>query len=259
MSRDIVRQWVVALSVVAVVVVNILANALPLNGQTTGEISDRFQVLFVPAGYVFAIWGVIYIGLIAYAVYQFLPSQRNNPRLASIAWLFVVSSAANIIWLFLWHYNVFFLTVVAMGALLISLIAIYLRLDIGRVNVPTAETWLVRVPFSIYLGWITVATIANITDVLWLTGWNGQPLTPEIWTVLLLVIGAAIAAAVTLTRGDIVYPWVIVWAFVGIAVKQAAVPLVATAAYIMVGVVALVTIIAAIYFVRNEDPFKPAG
>ncbi len=96
MNRDIIRQWVVALSVVAVVVFNILANALPLNGQNTGQISDRFKVLFVPAGYVFAIWGVIYIGLVAYGIYQFLPSQRNNPRLASIAWLFVFSIVAAI-------------------------------------------------------------------------------------------------------------------------------------------------------------------
>ena len=105
MNKDVVRQWLNVLAVLATLVVNGLANALPLNGQNTGAISDRFHVYFVPAGYVFAIWGIIYLGLIGFAIYQVLPAQRENPRLRRSGYSFALSCAANIIWLFLWHYN----------------------------------------------------------------------------------------------------------------------------------------------------------
>lgn len=172
MTRDIARQFVVVVSTVAVIVMNILANTLPLNGLNTGEISDRFDVYFVPAGYVFSIWGLIYIGLIAYTVYQALPSQRENPALRKIGYWYVLSCAANITWLFLWHYEVFNLTLLPMLALLASLIVIYLRLGIGTREVSPAERWSVHATFSLYLGWITVATIANATQLLDYLGWG---------------------------------------------------------------------------------------
>jgi hypothetical protein len=117
----------------------------------------------VPAGYVFSIWGLIYLGLIAYAVYQALPAQAHNPDLRSIGYIFVLSSLANIGWILLWHYEVFPATVLVMSVLLVCLIGIYLRLDIGRKQVSNGMRWFVHLPFSIYLGWITVATIANVT------------------------------------------------------------------------------------------------
>ncbi len=242
MKRDTSRQLVNVLAVIATIVINGLANALPLNGQTTGGISDRFQVYFVPAGYVFSIWGLIYVGLVAFAVYQALPSQRDNPRLRSIGYLFALSCVANIAWLFLWHYEVFPLTLVAMLALLLLLIAIYLRLDIGRAQVPSAEKWLVHVPFSIYLGWITVATIANVTSLLDYINWSGWGISPEAWTVIMLVAGVGIASAVSLTRGDAAYMLVIVWAFAGIAVKHAGTPVVAIAAWVTTALVALMLV-----------------
>ncbi len=164
--KDIIRQIAVVLSVLVTVIVNILANALPLNGLNTGEISDRFEVYFVPAGYVFSIWGLIYIGLIAYAVFQALPSQRQNPRLRATGWWTVLAGLANSVWIFLWHYEQFPATLAAMLVLLASLIVTYLRLGTGRTTVSPAEKWAVRIPFSIYLGWITVATIANVTSLL---------------------------------------------------------------------------------------------
>ena len=242
MKKDSLRQWVNVLAVIAVIVINGLANALPLNGQTTGEISDRFQVYFVPAGYVFSIWGLIYVALAAFAVYQALPAQRDNPRLRGIGYLFTLSCVANIAWIFLWHYEVFPLTLVAMLALLLLLIAIYLRLDIGRARVPTAEKWLVHIPFSIYLGWITVATIANVTSLLDYLNWSGWGISPEAWTVIMLVAGVAIASAVSLTRGDVAYMLVIVWAFAGIAVKHAGTPVVATAAWVTTALAALMLV-----------------
>jgi benzodiazapine receptor len=244
MRKDSFRQLVVVLAVVATVVLNGLANALPLNGQTTGEISDRFQVYFVPAGYVFSIWGLIYLALAAYAVYQALPAQRENPRLGRIGYLFVLSCLANVAWLFLWHYERFVWTVIAMLGLLLSLIAIYLRLGIGRTQVSPAERWLVHVPFSIYLGWVTVATVANITSLLDYLNWGGWGIQPAVWAVIMLIVGAAIASAVGLTRGDVAYMLVIVWAFVGIAVKHASTPLVATAAWATTGIVVVMLVVS---------------
>ncbi len=243
MNRDILRQVIVAIAVIATLVMNGLANALPLNGLTTGEISDRFQVYFVPAGYVFSIWGLIYVGLVLYAIYQALPAQRENPRLRATGYLFALSCLANIAWLFLWHYELFLLTLVAMIALLLLLIAIYLRLGIGRTAVSTAEKWLVEFPFSIYLGWISVATIANMTSVLDYLNWGGWGLSPELWTVIMLLAGVGLAFGMASSRGDVAYGLVIIWAYAGIAVKNSGTPLVATAAWIAVGLVMLALII----------------
>jgi benzodiazapine receptor len=247
MKKDTLRQWINLLAVVATIVINGLANALPLNGLTTGEISDRFQVYFVPAGYVFSIWGLIYVALVAFAVYQALPSQRDNPRLRRIGYLFALSCVANVAWLFFWHYEVFPLTLVAMLALLLLLIAIYLRLGIGRAQVSTAEKWLVHVPFSIYLGWITVATIANVTSLLDYLNWSGWGISPEAWTVIMLVAAVGIASAVSLTRGDVAYMLVIVWAFAGIAVKHAGTPVVATAAWVTTALAALMLVVGLLF------------
>ncbi len=229
MNTKVLRQILNVALVIATIVVNALANILPFNGLNTGEISDRFHVYFVPAGYVFAIWGLIYIGLVAYGIYQALPSQRDNPRLRSVDGFFVIASLANMLWLFLWHYEQFVATLAAMLVLLASLIAIYLRIGTGRTVASAAETWLVRVPFSIYLGWITVATVANATEVLDFVKWNRFGLAPEMW--MLIVLGAVfvIATLMNLTRRDVAYALVILWALIGIVVKQVDVPLVANA------------------------------
>ena len=220
MNRLGLRQSVNLLAFVVTVVVNGLANALPINGVTTGEISDTFPVYFVPAGYVFAIWGVIYLGLLGFVIYQLLPAQRESLRLQRIGWWFVVGCLANAAWIFFWHYRIFPITLVLMLTLLVSLLAIYLRLGIGRAQVSATEKWLVDVPFSIYLGWITVATVANVTDVLYTLSWNGGPISPQMWAVIMLVVATALAAAMSFTRRDIAYVLVIVWALVGIAAGQ---------------------------------------
>jgi hypothetical protein len=237
--KDIVRQVVNVLATLLVIAINILANALPLNGLNTGAISDRFKIYFVPAGYAFSIWGVIYLVLIGFAIYQALPRQRQNPYLRRIGYLYALSCLANVAWLFLWHYEFFELTLVAMIALLFLLIAIYLRLATGRTRVSTAETWLVRVPFSLYLGWITVATIANVAQLLYYLNWSGWGINPEVWAAIMLVAGAAIASAVGISRADVAYALVIVWAFAGIIVEHSATPIVATTAGLMVAVAAL--------------------
>jgi benzodiazapine receptor len=255
--KNVIRPWVNVVAVIATIVVNGLANALPLNGLATGEISDRFQVYFVPAGYVFSIWGVIYLALIGFAVYQLLPAQRENPRLDRVGYLFAASCVANIAWLFLWHYEQFELTVVAMTALLLLLIAVYLRLGIGRTAVPAAERWLVHVPFSIYLGWITVATVANVTSLLDYLNWGGWGISPEMWAVIMLVVAGVIAAGVSFTRGDVAYMLVILWAFAGIGIKQGDTAVVGGAAWVMTALMGLVLVAGAVLQGRRQS--NPTG
>ena len=161
------------LGYIGVVVVNILANALPLGGNTTGELSDAYPNLFVPAGYVFSIWGVIYLLLLAFTVYQAFPSRRGEEFQHKIGYFFVISCVLNISWIFLWHYEHVIPSVVLMFALLISLIMIYLRLDIGRGSPSKGERLWIHLPFSVYLGWITVAPIANVVAALVSINWNG--------------------------------------------------------------------------------------
>lgn len=231
MSKETVRQVANALSVVLAITVNILASALPLNGQNTGEISDRFEVFFVPAGYVFSIWGLIYIGWIAFAIYQFLPAQRENPRLQRLGYWFALSGVFNAAWLFCWHYNLFGLSVLVMLALLATLIVSYLKLNVGRTPVSAVEKWCVDIPISVYLGWISVATIANITDYLYFIGWDGFGIAPQTWAVIMLAVASLVGLGMALTRRDAGYLFVFVWSFVGIALKQAPAPLVAYSAW----------------------------
>lgn len=231
MSKNTLRQLANVLSAALALIVNILASALPLNGQNTGEISDRFQVYFVPAGYVFAIWGIIYIGWIAFVVYQFLPAQKENPRLQKLGYWFALSGVFNAAWLFCWHYNQFGLSVLVMLALLGTLIFSYLKLDVGRSAISAAERWCVDVPFSIYLGWITVATVANITSYLYFINWNGFGIPAQAWSVIMIGVASVLGGLMALTRRDSGYLFVLVWSFIGIAVKQAGFPLVANSAW----------------------------
>lgn len=237
--KNTFRQVLVVLTVLATIVVNALANALPINGLGTGEISDRFQVYFVPAGYVFSIWGLIYLGLIAYAIFQGLPSQRENPRLQATGWWVVLGGLVNITWIFLWHYEQFVGTLAAMLVLLASLIAVYLRLGIGRTSVPAAETWAVRLPFSIYLGWITVATVANVTSVLDFLKWDQWGLSDGTWMMIVLAVVVALAALMNFTRRDAAYTAVLLWALAGIGVKFPQQGAVTIAIWIAFGLVAL--------------------
>lgn len=245
MKGNMARVVLNVLAAVATIAVNILANALPLNGQNTGAISDRFKVIFVPAGYVFAIWGLIYIGILAYAIFQALPAQRANPRLERIGYLFVLSCAANVAWLFLWHFNLFLGTIVAMAVLLVSLIGIYVRLGIGRERAPLAERWAVQMTFSVYLGWVSVATIANATDVLNYVGWSGWGISAGSWAAIMLVVGVALAALVSFMRRDTGYVLVFVWAYVGIALKQAAVLPAAQVAWVGAAALAVLAVLSA--------------
>lgn len=229
---------------------NILANALPLNGKTTAELSDAYPNLFVPAGYVFSIWGVIYLLLLAFTVYQAFPSRRGEGFLGRIGYLLILSCAFNISWIFLWHYEQVILSLLPMFALLACLIFIYVRLDIGRGHVGRAEMLCVHLPFSVYLGWITVALIANVAAALVSINWDGFGLGEAAWTVIMIAVAVVLTVVNTLIRGDVGYALVIVWALGGIAFRQMAVKAIATAS--VLGAV----MILAVLLIRKAGPFR---
>lgn len=232
MSNDKIRQFTNLLSVLVGLTVNILAVTLPLNGQDTAEISDRFEVYFVPAGYVFSIWSIIYLGWIAFIIFQFRPSQAESPRLRRLGYLFALSNLANAAWLFCWHYNLFGLSVLVMLTLLGLLIASYVRLNVNREAVSRSEYWSVDILFSVYLGWITVATVANITDWLYFIDWAGFGISDQTWAVIMLAVASVLGLAMALTRRDVGYLAVLAWAFAGIAIKQTSAPNVVISAWI---------------------------
>jgi translocator protein len=245
MSNDRARQLLVLASFVFTIVVNAAANVLPLNGVTTAQVADQWRVFVQPAGFVFSIWGLIYVGQLAFVLHSLRPSRLQDPLLRRIGWWPAVVATLNGVWIFFWHWEIYPLTLVTMLALLVSLIVLYQRAGLDRTARPGglplrgAERWLVQVPFSIYLGWITVATIANVAIV---GQWAGVPtfgLAPELIAAAVLLAGLLIATAVMVRTGDVAYGAVIVWAYVGIVVKEAAVVAVAGAAGLTVAVVLL--------------------
>ena len=214
-------KWINILAFILTVIVNSLAGSTTiLGGKFTAEISDANPTLITPAGYVFSIWGIIYILLGVFVVFQALPSQQGQAFQKKIGWLFALSSLLNIVWLFLWQFEYLVFSVVLMFLLLASLILIYLRLDIGISKVTMREKLAVHLPFSVYLGWITIASIANVSVTMVSLNWDGFGINPETWATLIIIVALAITLLVLATRRDIAYGLVIIWALLGIAVKQ---------------------------------------
>jgi len=259
MSKHLIRSIVVVAALVGMIVVNGLANSLPLNGQTTGEVSDAFDIRFVPAGYVFSIWGLIYLALIAFTVNLVRPSVGARPWVDRVGLLFAASSVTNAAWLFAWHYERFVLSEVLMLCLLALLITIYLVLDVGRAGRSAGQRWLVEAPMQLYLGWITVATVANTSSTLQHVGWGGWGVSDEIWAALLLAVCVVLAVAIAVTRRDAIFNGVLAWASAGIAVAQADAPLVRTAAWIVCGIAVVLVVVSGIGRLRAAGGPRAGG
>jgi len=204
---------------VAMVWVNFLANSLPINNRSTGEISDAYPNIFTPAGPAFSIWGLIYLLLGAYVIYQFVnKDQKIDDLFKKINPLFIATSLANILWIFAWHYDYIGLSLLIMTALLFLLINIA---DILRVeNFTAREKFFIWAPFSLYFGWITVAIIANITVFLVSINWNGFGISDVVWTSIILLVGAFIGIIRMLKDKNIAYGMVLVWAYSWILFKH---------------------------------------
>ncbi|MEJ2242357.1 MAG: tryptophan-rich sensory protein [Candidatus Bathyarchaeota archaeon] len=227
------------------ILVNALAGSTTLiGGQVTADVSDANFTLITPAGYVFSIWGVIYVLLGIFVIFQALPSQQEKDFHNKIGWLFVLSSVLNIVWLFLWQYEYLLFSVVLMFMLLATLIAIYLRLDIGKSSVDLREKIAVHLPFSTYLGWITIASIANVATTLVSINWDSFGLDPEIWALLIIIVALLLSLIVVITRRDVAYGLVIIWAFIGISVAQTAQNIITLTQ--ISAVIVLVTLVATI-------------
>jgi hypothetical protein len=212
---------------VVVVVVNTLAITIPLGGMTTGQLSDLYPNLFVPAGLTFSIWGIIYLLLGIYAVYGLVVSVRKSQAAGSFIEktdiLFVISCVANVGWIFSWQYRVLPLSLVCMLILLLSLIFMYRRLNVGRSNAKSSEKYMVHLPVSIYLGWISIAAIANVTALLVYYKWNRFGIDEQVWAIIMIAIGISLGLRMLFNRKDIFYALVVDWAVLGIVLKRMAV------------------------------------
>ena len=213
----------VVITYLVMITLNALANIIPINGRNTGEISDSYKNLFAPAGFTFAIWGLIYFLLVAYTIYQLGFFQRrvenNKGQLMDrIGIYFSISSIANSLWILAWHYDYIPISMILMIVILVCLILINQRLRTERLS--GRENIFIRIPFGVYFGWITVATVANVTTLLVSLGWNGFGLSEVVWTVIILIVAVFIGIVTTLRNRDIPYGLVILWAYTGILIKH---------------------------------------
>ena len=193
------------------ILMNYLANALPLNGKTTGQLSNSFPNLFVPAGITFSIWGIIYLLLLAWCIIQFRVT--NQVISLNIGWIFGISCILNALWIVSWHYGRLPLSMLVMAGILVSLI--YINVVIK--NLPLG---LIKASFGVYLGWICIATIANAVTLLVHYNWQGFGLSEETWTIIMISAGALITIASIL---DLKNPFIglsVIWAFSGIILKR---------------------------------------
>ncbi len=212
-----------SLAVIFTIIVNALANILPINDKNTGELSDAIKNLFVPAGLTFAIWGVIYILIILFMLYQIndvIIKKKDADYVGKIGFYFMLASLANIIWIFMWHYEQVTLSILPMLVLFISLLMIYLRLEIGKTKNSLKEKMFIHIPISVYIGWITVATIANVTAFLVVNNAGDLLLGEMAWTILVIIVATFITVLILKNRNDIAYSLVVTWALLGIAIKR---------------------------------------
>ena len=193
------------------IVMNYLANALPLNNKTTGELSDSFPNLFVPAGITFSIWGIIYILLLVYTIVQFTSADKTI--INNIGWLFAISCIFNALWIVAWHYGKLPMSLIIMSGLLISLI--YINMSVSHL-----PTGIIKAAFGVYLGWICIATIANVTALLVSYNWNGFGISHEVWTIIMIAAGTLIAVSALYRLNNPFIGLAVIWAFAGIILKR---------------------------------------
>ncbi len=224
-QRNVKNEWIMkgvaAVAYLVMVLTNAMANILPLNNVGTGEVSDAYANLFAPAGITFAIWGVIYLALGGHVIFQFRQkfySPETGAMIQKMRIWFTVSSIANVFWIVSWHYDRIGLSLIWMIIILLALINCNLLLHSAKLT--AHERRWVQVPFSLYFGWITIATIANVTTWLVSLNWKAFGLREDLWTSIILLVGLSIAARVILKFRDISYGVVILWAFFGILIKH---------------------------------------
>jgi hypothetical protein len=199
------------LAFVVMIVMNYLANALPINGKTTGELSAQYPNLFVPAGITFSIWGIIYLLLMVVLVLQF--REQNNSAVATIGWAFAISSLLNATWIVAWHYEKLFVSLIIILGMLVALAYINWQLR----SMPFG---LFKAAFGIYLGWVCIATIANVTALLVESHWGGWGISTQTWAIVMIATGLLLTALALYRLQNPYVGLAVVWAFSGIVIRQ---------------------------------------
>jgi hypothetical protein len=220
MPNDKLRQLLNVCFAVAQPVVAALTQ-LEITGPSIGEISDRYPTYVVPAGYAFTIWNLIFALSLGYAVWQVLPAERENPLLRRVGWLTASAMAATSAWMLVFQRSLFALSLAVMLWLLASLVGVVARAYRSDAAFSRAEAWLVYYAFSIFLGWITVATVANIAQTLTAFGWGGWGIDAQTWGVVALLLAGVIASVATAAmKGNAPYALTVIWALIAVAVNQ---------------------------------------
>ncbi len=222
-KKNLFIKILVAISFVLMIVINGLANILPINGVQTGQVSDSYTNLFAPAGLTFSIWGIIYFLLALYTLYQFGVFQKNKDQnkeelFKKVGIYFIITSIANVLWIFSWHYDFIGISAIFIIVILFFLIKIVSLL--AKENFSFRDRFFILLPFSIYFAWITIATIANITTLLVSINWSGLGISDNIWTIIILLIGTLIGVLKMLKDKNIFYALVFIWAYLGILIKH---------------------------------------
>ncbi|MCF7906637.1 tryptophan-rich sensory protein [Patescibacteria group bacterium] len=217
MNKNLIIKILALVSYVIMVVVNSLANVLNFNNYTTGDISNLYPNLFAPAPITFSIWGLIYLLLFVYSIYQFKKSD-NEKLYRKINIYFILSSVANILWIFSWHNNIIPVSALLILVILFSLIKIADLLNKEKLS--KRNNILIALPFTIYFGWITIATVANITTFLVSLGWGRLGLPDYIWMIIILLIATSIGILRLFKDKRYAYGLVFIWAYTGILIKH---------------------------------------
>jgi benzodiazapine receptor len=214
----VLQRFLPLLATLVVIAVNAAANIVPINGLQTGELSARYPTGFTPAGWVFSIWGLIYAGLLAYSLFAARAPAASDARIRRVLAPYLASCAGNAAWIFAWHYEQVGASVLCMLVILGGLLAAYVRLG-AEPPASMAERICVDVPFSLYLGWITTAMLANVAA--WFFDVKQYPfeLPMEEWALLTVVTATAVYAAAGVRTGDAVYTAVFAWAALGIVLQ----------------------------------------
>lgn len=249
---------VTLVTILATFGVNAWSNVAPIGGLNIGRLSNQLfgDVQVIPANYAFIIWGVIYVGLFSFAGYQVLPAQQQDRRLIPIRLWVIVSNVAQMAWVVVFLLRGFTASVGLMLIILGALIGVYEQIKQGNFGRSPRERWCVQWPFSVYLAWISVATIVNVAIALSAANWSGWGVSPELWSVGILGVGTAIAAWVLWQRSDRVYGLVLIWALVAVAIRQTQAPVVQWAAsgYALLLIVLVIALLIFPKFLKKDSP-----
>ncbi|MBK6264894.1 hypothetical protein JKA74_07585 [Marivirga sp. S37H4] len=210
------------ITLIAVIIVNGLAGSGQIGNKSVGEVSRAYDTLITPSAYAFSIWGLIYLMLTAFVIYQWVTYFRKNNQwiIDKTGLYFTIANLVNIGWLFLWLNEYIGLSVIVMFILLASLLTLVFRLDLEKKDEPVRIIFFVWWPLAIYIGWIIIASVTNVAVFLVSIGWEGFPLTSQIWTIFMVLVAMGIYLFMIFSRNLRESAVVGIWALIAIAVKQ---------------------------------------